>query len=416
MSQLRRLILNILLFPVFGIFQTLTGNITTDTTELVNTYYDKVALKAEKPFCILEQFAVKSKDIPKYAGATIQWWKTIPLDATSLAALTEGESPAATDLEFQNVSTTVQIYGKVVAVSEFLGLVSIDPELSTKSKTLGVHRAKTMDLHYWEAIVKNLYPMRIDASATYEFAGTCDSAGSTTTLDDASLTQVDDFWNGGVVVITSGNNKGMSGYVSDFVASTDVVTISTTKPSYAFNEATALETFKIATTTGLTAANPLTCAGVSKGVVILMNNHAVPMGDGYYVGILSPFTQYDIRNDSAFVNADHYAGSKKLYNGEVGSWGGIRFVMDTIPWRSAAGTMGTYAADGAVFHTPIFGEECYAGVKIKGVEDQLIFHNKKQTGDNLEMYSTAGWKAHAAFKVLNAVWGGQILSGATAIS
>ena len=32
----------------------LTGNITTDTTELMCTYYDKVALAAEKPFLILD--------------------------------------------------------------------------------------------------------------------------------------------------------------------------------------------------------------------------------------------------------------------------------------------------------------------------------------------------------------------------
>jgi len=151
-------------------------------------------------------------------------------------------------------------------------------------------------------------------------------------------------------------------------------------------------------------------------MVILLSNHALAKEDGYFVGVLSPFTAYDIRNDTNWINADLYSGEKKLYNGEVGSWGGVRFVMCTLPWRSTAGTMGTYAAGGAVFHTPIFGQECYAGVRIQGVQDQLIFHNKKETGDPLEMFSTAGWKAHVCMKVLNAVWGVQILSGATAIS
>lgn len=392
----------------------LTGNITTDTTELVNTYYDKVALKAEKPYCILEQFAVKSKDIPKYAGKQIQWWKTIPL-AVSVAALTEGESPAATDLEFQNVTATVAIHGKVVCVSEFLGLVSIDPELRSKSETLGIHRGKYVDQMYFQALAQNLYPMRIDADSTYETTGAEDGTATetTTVIGDASLSTACSA--GGVIVVTSGNNKGMGGYISGYVD--PAITISSTAPSYALNEAcTVGDTFKTANSTGITAADPLTCAGAAKAVVILQNNHALTMADGYYVGVLSPFTQYDIRNDSAWVNADQYAGSKKLYNGEVGEWGGIRWVLDTMPWRSTAGTMGTYSATGAVFHTPIFGQECYAGVGIEGVNAQLIFHNKKQTGDNLEMYSTAGWKAHLVCKVLNACWGVQVLSGATSIS
>jgi len=395
-----------------------TGNISTDTTELVPIFYDKTALKAESPFVILDQFATKSKDIPKYNGCEVYWWKRIPIivTVTFTGLTTEGTSPAAVDLEFQRVKAKVYQHGHVVKVSEFLEMIAIDPELKSRAESLGEHRGKYIDMMYWEAIAKGFYPMRIDADSTYEFAATCDTTGTTTTLDDASLTQIDDFWNGGVVVITSGNNKGMSGYVSDFVAATDIVTISTTAPSYAFNEATALEDFKIATSTGITAADPLTCAGAAKAIVILQSNHSIPYSDGYYCGVLSPFTQYDIRNDSAWINADQYAGSKKLYNGEIGEWGGIRWVLDTIPWRSTAGTMGTYAAAGAVFHTPIFGQEAYAGVRIKGVQDKLVITPKDKTGDPLQLYSTMGWKSIFTSKVLNGTFGVQLLSGATSIS
>ena len=413
MSKWKQFLLRILLLPVFPIFMDMVGNISTNTTELVNTYYDKVALKAEKPYCILEQFALKSKDIPKYSGATVQWWRTIPLDVT-VAELTEGISPDPDTLQFQNVTATVGIHGKVLAVSEFAGLISIDPELSTKSASLGIHRGKYIDRMYWEALVKNLYPMRVDGSATYELAGADDASGTSTTvlINDATVTDV---YEGGVCVITSGNNKGMGGYCAAHVATE--ITLSTTKPSYALNEACASgDTFKVANSTGLTATDELTCAAVAKSMVVLLNNHALAKEDGYFIGVLSPSTQYDIRNDTNWINADLYSGVKKLYNGEVGSWGGVRFVMDTIPWRSTAGTMGTYVASGAVFHTPIFGQECYAGVRIQGVQDQLIFHSKKETGDPLEMFSTAGWKAHVCMKVLNGVWGVQILSGATAIS
>lgn len=411
-NRWKKFLLRVLILPIFPIFWDMDGNISTNTTELINEYYDKTALKAEKPYCILEQFALKSRDIPKYSGATVKWWKTIPLDVV-IQELTEGISPDPDTLQFQKVSATVGIHGKVLACSEFTELISIDPNLSTKAATLGIHRGKYIDRMYWEALVKNLYPMRIDASATYEGTDAEDGTATETTsvvgVGGANVTA------GGVIVITSKNNKGMGGYITDY--SDPAVTISSTRPSYVLNEACAVgDTLKFANSTGLGAAHPLTCAGAAKAIVVLLTNHALAKEDGYFIGVLSPMTQYDIRNDTNWINADLYSGVKKLYNGEVGSWGGIRFVMDTIPWRSTAGTMGTYVVDGAVFHTPIFGQECYAGVRIQGVQDQLIFHGKKQTGDPLEMFSTAGWKAHVCMKVLNAVWGVQILSGATAIS
>lgn len=395
----------------------MTGNITTDSTELIQTYFRKLALKAEKPFVILDQFAVKSEDIPKYEGYTIKWWKPlpIPVSATNLGGLTEGISPSAVDLQFQNVTATVKGYGHVVAVSEFLGFTSIDPELKSKVESLGIHRGKVVDRLHWTTLAQNLYPMRVDADSTYEFAGADDASGTSSTvlINDATQASATTY-DGAVVVVTSGNNKGMGGYCPDNAATE--ITISTTVPSYALNEACASgDTFKIANSTAITAADPLTCAAVDKAVTMLNTFHTLPF-DGYFVGVLSPFTQYDIRNDSAWVNADQYAGSKKLYNGEVGEWGGVRFVLDTLPWRSAAGTMGTYSATGAVFHTPIFGQQCYGKVGITGVQDEIIIHNKKQTGDNLEMFSTAGWKAYLVSKVLNATWGVQIIHGATSIS
>jgi len=387
-------------------------NKTTNTTELVKIFYDKLALKSEKPFCILEQFAVKSKTIPQAIGDTVEWFKPIPLDV-DLDWLTEGVSPDPDTLEFQKSTATVRILGKSVSVSEFLAMIAIDPNLSTKVKTLGTHRAKKIDLHYWECLAKGLYPMRIDADSTYEVSGAEDGTAteSTVVIGDASV----NVSAGGVLSVTSGKNKGMSAYVTSY--SDPTITLSTTRPSYALNEKLDVgDTYKFANSTGIDADDPLTCAAIAKSTVVLQSYHAVGHGGGYYVGVLSPFTQYDIRNDSAWINADHYAGSKKLYNGEIGTWGNVRFVLDTIPWRSTAGTMGTYAASGAVFHTPVFGEECFAGVTIKGKQSEMIFKDKTQTGDPLEMYSTAGWKAFAAFKVLNSNWGVQILSGATTIA
>ncbi|MCK4576248.1 N4-gp56 family major capsid protein [candidate division WOR-3 bacterium] len=388
-----------------------------DAAELVNIFYDKTALKEGIPYNKLEQFAVKSRNIPQGAGDEIDWWKTVPIPvAADYGVLTEGESPAATKLNWQRVKALVKGYGLVVSMSEFLQIISIDPKMQSTAKSLGTHRAKTINRMYWGALAQNLYPMRMDGSASYEMQGTSATSTSSSVLVSANLSQANDFWNGGVAVVTDGNNFGMGGYILDSIQGDTSITLNTTAPSYVLNETPADgDLFKVATTTGLDSSNPLECAGVAKSVVILQTNLTTPYEGGYYVGILSPFTEYDIRNDSEWINADHYSGSKKLYNGEIGEWGGIRFVQDSLPWRSTAGTMGTYVAAGAVFHTPIFGKDCYAGVRFNGVQDKLIKKSKEQTGDPLETYSTIGWKAYLVPKVLHATFGVQILSGATSI-
>jgi N4-gp56 family major capsid protein len=419
MSKFKKLLLSILLFPIMPVFAAeLTGNVvaSSGTPELIKTHYDKTALRAEEPYQILEQFAVKSRNIPRNTGESVEWWKTLPLDVTVAELTYEGTSPSADTLHFQKVTATVGTHGKVLAISEYLGMVAIDPEISSKAKTLGIHRGMYIDRMYWECLAKNLYPMRVTTDSAYEVADIVETSGTNAT--NAVFASSAGITNGtvGVLVMTGGKDKGMGGYAT-YASSGTLFTISATRPSYILNEAPVItDTFKFASSTGLTSSYPLTCAALAKTIPILRSNHALPFGDGSFVGVLSPFTEYDVRNDSNWINADQYAGSKKLFNGEIGSWAGLRFVSNSVPWRSTAGTMGTYVASGAVFHTPVFGQECYAGVRIQGVQDQLIIHDKTQVADALELYSTIGWKARLAVKVLNACWGVQVLSGATSIS
>lgn len=60
-------------------------------------------------------------------------------------------------------------------------------------------------------------------AATVLASGTCDS-GTTTTCVDATLTQVNDYWNGAAIVFTSGTIAGQTSCVYDFVAASDTLT------------------------------------------------------------------------------------------------------------------------------------------------------------------------------------------------
>jgi phage-related protein len=63
---------------------------------------------------------------------------------------------------------------------------------------------------------------------TLTASGTADS-GSTTTLVDSALTQIDDFWNHGQIVVTK-SGVDYKRRVSDFVASTDTITFDVELP------------------------------------------------------------------------------------------------------------------------------------------------------------------------------------------
>jgi len=67
------------------------------------------------------------------------------------------------------------------------------------------------------------------ANTTYTYvagvsANTADS-GTTTSLTDATLTEIDDYWNGFKITINDGDNTGLVGVVTDFDATSDTLTV-----------------------------------------------------------------------------------------------------------------------------------------------------------------------------------------------
>jgi N4-gp56 family major capsid protein len=254
--------------------------------------------------------------------------------------------------------------------------------------------------------------MRVDNSATYGKSCVA-TAGTTTTLTDATnLSEAADFWKGGTVVITSGQNKGYSAHIDDFASG--VITFSP-----ALKEACdAGDTFRVVTSTGITSTNVITCSAVERAVALLKYFNAPTYDGKYYIGIISPFVQYDFMQDSAWVNAHHYAQDTALFDGEVGRWGGVRWVEDTDPWLEAAGTIGTYAGNGTVHQTPIFGRHSYAGVGIEGVPDKLFIKKPgdQDTSNYINAYSMVAWRVYFVPVVLNALFGVTLVSGASTIA
>ena len=141
---------------------------------------------------------------------------------------------------------------------------------------------------------------------------------------------------------------------------------------------------------------------------------------------MSPFVVYDFMQDSAWVNAQHYASPEAIKNGELGKWGGVRWYEDTEAWTETACDKGTaespqdigigfYVSGGAVNHTPVFGKGAIAGTRIGGVKDKLIVKvsGPSDTSNPTNAFSVVSWRVFFVAVVLNGLFGVQILSGAS---
>jgi len=265
----------------------------------------------------------------------------------------------------------------------------------------------------------------VDNSSTYGFTGVVTTAPSTTTITAALLVQTDDWWNDGLIIFTSGRNAGYAGLVTDFDATSDMVTF---EP--ALKDAPAVgDTFRIVVTTGLAATNIVTGSAVERAVAILKHNKAPKYDGKYYAGIMSPFVTYDFMQDSAWVNAQHYASPEAIKDGELGKWGGVRFWEDTEAWTELitdAGAhadpqdagFGCYSAAGTINHTPIFGKHAYAGTRIAGVKDKLIVKvsGPQDTSNATNAFSLVSWRVFFVAVPLNGLFGVNILSGASTVA
>ena len=81
-------------------------------------------------------------------------------------------------------------------------------------------------------------------------------------------------------------------------------------------------------TGGLTAADVLTIEDIKKAVRWLKRNNAETI-QGDYVALVHPDVVYDLMQDDEWVDANKYAGSGRIFEGEIGKMYGVRFVEST---------------------------------------------------------------------------------------
>lgn len=146
----------------------------------------------------------------------------------------------------------------------------------------------------------------------------------------------------------------------------------------------------------LGANNKFTVDCVFRGANYLEVQNAEPIGDSY-VAIIHPNCKYDVINDPKFISIVQYSAATRIFKGEIGMIGNVRFVVSTFAkvWKNAgANKSGNSGPKFDVYSTLVLGKDAYKTVEIEGEGMHTIIkpHGSGGTSDPLNQRATQGWK------------------------
>ena len=140
----------------------------------------------------------------------------------------------------------------------------------------------------------------------------------------------------------------------------------------------------------LDATCQLTSDLIARAATQLKAMNADPIGTSF-VGIIHPYVTYELRRDPDWIDVHKYAQPDEIYNGEIGTLHGVRFVetSEAKIWKGAGCPAGL-----AVFSTLILGAHAYGSTEIEGGGLEHIVKQRGYGDDPLNQRASVGWKAH----------------------
>lgn len=136
----------------------------------------------------------------------------------------------------------------------------------------------------------------------------------------------------------------------------------------------------------------LVTAKTFKKAAMILKRQNAPTIDGSYVALIHPDVAYDLMNDQeGWIDVHKYMDATKIYNGELGKIGNVRFVEST----EAKIFMGAGSSGANVYATIVLGKGAYATTDITGGGLRHIVKPLGSAGsaDPLDQRATVGWKA-----------------------
>ena len=140
----------------------------------------------------------------------------------------------------------------------------------------------------------------------------------------------------------------------------------------------------------LDATCQLTSDLIARAATQLKAMNADPIGTSF-VGIIHPYVAYELRRDPDWIDVHKYAQPDEIYNGEIGTLHGVRFVetSEAKIWKGTGCPAGL-----AMFSTLILGAHAYGSTEIEGGGLEHIVKQLGYGDDPLNQRASVGWKAH----------------------
>lgn len=308
----------------------------------IQGFYDRNLLERAEALLVHDMFG-QERGLPKKNGTRVNFRRYTNL-ATATTPLTEGVTPAGSQLSVTDINATVSQYGDYVTLTDMVDVHGLDNTVKEATDILGYQMGQTLDEVVRDGIVPNL------ANKIFIAA----DEASTVAGDIITVAAI----KAGILQLKKQNAMKFTGMIN----ATDGVGTSAVRPAF--------------------------------------------------WGILNPDVTFDLEDQTGFISAENYASTKTLKEGEVGAVKEVRFVETTQGYINADG--GAVNVD--TYHTPIFAENAYGVVKVRGKGNAGVIVKplgSAGTADPLDQRSTIGWKVTTVPKILNDAFAVSIVSSSS---
>ena len=230
--------------------------------------------------------------LPKGRGTTYTATRylRVPLP---YAPLSEGVPPIGEVMSIQQVSATAQQWGDKITITDVAELTIKHPLFQKATELVGLQIAETLERNTYNSL---------NAGTQVNYVNTRGSRASLTTGDVLNPHEINRAYG---ALSTLGAPRYMGDEITDAKVSAD-----------------------------------------GGGAKASSNPRAMP----HYTSLIHPLVAQDMRENSTVVTAWSYSDLNRLYNYEIGEWGGIRFCeSNMIPtWTGVAAIQGTAGTAGAL--------------------------------------------------------------------
>lgn len=145
----------------------------------VNNFYDRKLLTRAVPLFVHTRWA-QIRDIPRNAGTSLIKFRRYGNLTAATTALTEGVTPAGSQLSVTDITATALQYGDFVTVTDVVDYESQDPVLSEATEILGDQYGDTVDQLCRDVIVAGTTVQRVNDRATRLLVQAGDKADAAT--------------------------------------------------------------------------------------------------------------------------------------------------------------------------------------------------------------------------------------------